>query len=123
MSKENVRRFFTALSKESFLQRKFGELNARLNERFKDAPLDEDVFEKIFREELLPALQETGFVFSFQDLKEYAEESVRSEELGDDEMSAVAAGVCYTSLGDTECVGIGLMSSHCPCVMGGSGTR
>jgi len=118
MSKENVRLFFAALAKDDVLQNKFGEMNARLAERFKGTPPDEEEFEKLFRDELLPSIREAGFSFSAQEWKEFTEESKEVTAFSEEELDAVAAG--------TECIGIGasnLQDIHCPCVSSGSGVR
>ena len=118
MSKENVRIFFAALAKDVVLQNKFGEMNARLTERVKGTPPDEEQFEQLFRDELLPAIREAGFSFSAQEWKEYFEESKEVTAFSEEELDAVAAG--------TECIGIGttnIQNIHCPCVSSGSGVR
>ncbi len=100
------------------MQNKFGEMNARLAERFKGTPPDEEEFEKLFRDELLPAIREAGFSFSAQEWKEFIEESKEVTAFFEEESDAVAAG--------TECIGIGttnLQGIHCPCVSSGSGVR
>ena len=118
MSKENVRLFFAALAKDDVLQNKFGEMNSRLTERVKGTPPDEEQFEQLFRDELLPAIRQAGFSFSAQEWKEYFEESKEVTAFSEEELDAVAAG--------TECIGIGtinIQNIHCPCVSSGSGVR
>lgn len=118
MSKENVRLFFAALAKDDVLQNKFGRMNARLAERFKGTPPDEEEFENLFRDELLPAIREAGFAFSAQEWKDFFEESKEATALSEDELGAVAGG--------TECIGIGATNTQsmwCKCISSGSGVR
>ena len=108
--------FFSALTKDAVLQSTFEKMNDRAVGRFNGAAPDEEQLEKIFREELLPAIREAGFSFSFQDWKEFAEESKEAAALSEDELSAVSAA--------RECIGIGTentQSMWCKCISSGSG--
>ena len=133
MSKEDVRLFYDALAKDTALQNKFGEVNARFAEELKGEDPGEERVEETFREELFPLIRASGFDFSFAELKEYAEDAF-TEELSDEELAAVAAGgdmcVCVLAgVGDFKgttfaCVVGGAITAPgfcCGCVMGGGG--
>lgn len=134
MSKESVGRFYRAFAEDAALQRTFMAINDRLAEEFKDERPDEERMEEIFWNEMLPVARESGYEFSFQDLKEYAAESKRADELMDEELAAVAGGgdLCacvlagYGTIGDVTlgCALYGGGASpdfFCFCFLGGGG--
>ncbi len=99
MAKEDVQRFYEALSQNEELQKKFMVLN--------EIPAEARQ-ENIIESRLIPLAKEAGFDFTLEELKEYSQS--QKKPLSNEELAAVTGGKVGGNM--TECI----------CVIGGGGS-
>lgn len=100
MSKEDVQRFYKALSQDEALQKKFMVLNEIPAEAQQESSIES---------QLIPLAKEAGFDFTLEELKEYAQ-AQKKQPLSNEELAAVTGGKVEGNM--TECI----------CVIGGGGS-
>jgi len=136
MSKENVKLFYDALTKDKGLQEKA----KAIGQKYAGQRPDKAQTELIYQKELVPLAREAGFDFTAAEIKEYAEETKQTaiRELSEEELTAVAGGspcACVLIGGGSFgsdgmiCGGWGHISGtydgreyFCLCAVGGGGT-
>lgn len=130
MSKENVKLFYEALSKDAALQEK----SKAIAKKHEGQKLEQAQLDRIYQQELIPLAKGAGYDFTLDELKEYAREigKIGPREVSEEELAAVAGGADYCACafygqgygGSCQCAigGYGDGSGGtCVCVIGGGG--
>lgn len=105
MAKEDVQRFYEALTQDEELQKKFMVLNEIPAEAQK---------EDIIASRLIPLAKESGFDFTLEELKEYSQ--TQKKPLSNEELAAVTGGKLEGNMIECICViGGGGSGYHCTC--------
>lgn len=124
MSRENVKRFYESLSRDSALQETF----RAAGKRYAGKQPTEAEIDILCETEVIPAARAAGYEFTLAELKAYGLEAgkARTGELTDDELACVAGGAtcgCVmigggTGEGAWTCMFVGCGDDHFCCLIG-----
>jgi len=97
MSKENVKLFYETLVKDKALLSKLSTIGQKIYEQ----KIADGEKGPRMQKELVLLAEEAGFKFTISDLNDYAKDAEKSslQELSEDELAAVAGGMCDTIMG------------------------
>jgi predicted ribosomally synthesized peptide with nif11-like leader len=104
MAKENVAKFYEALSSDAELQAKV----KLVNDRYAGKDLSAEEKSKAFEEFILPIAKEAGYEFSMDELRKAEQQPGAGEEFSDEELAAVSGGLDMQTIGACFLIGAGI---------------
>jgi len=94
MAKENVKKFYEAITQDEAWQQKLAELS----QKYQGETMNEEKRTQMVNDDILPLAAQMGIPFTLEELKQYETDMKQTNgnsELSDDELEAVAGGGEY----------------------------
>ncbi|KUO74748.1 MAG: hypothetical protein APF81_20700, partial [Desulfosporosinus sp. BRH_c37] len=91
MAKENVKKFYEAITQDEAWQQKLAELS----QKYQGETMNEEKRTQMVNDDILPLAAQMGIPFTLEELKQYETDMKQTNgnsELSDDELEAVAGG-------------------------------